>query len=543
MSKKLLSVTLLLSLLLSMVVCGVSEQATTPLEISGLPDTETDIELDYSDSTTPDELEIIFDSGSIDLSSNIALDLSDGTEANATKGIPTSLTLGVKEKATLKVSGNVKFKSSKTAVATVNSKGVITAKKKGTAIITVTSGKKEKGRCKVKVVAAPKSVTLKPTVATLEIGQTCQLKPNLPKNTHASYTYSSDNKKVATVNSAGLVKAVTAGTATITVKTHNGKKAKCTVTVTEPPEESVTLVYADVNPLDGTVTGETAKAFKEKVEELSGGSVIIDIQAGGVLGSESRILSNILGGDTSVDIVRCSDDALNQYGCYKSSLLNLPYTFKNDAHFWKFAKSSLAREILDQPQSVGLPFRGICYGEQGFRHFFVKDAVSGIDDLKGLKIRVPEVPIMVGMVKDLGAMAILVAFPEVYSALQRGVIDGAEQSMLNYRSNSFYEVAPYLLLDGHTVDAFQIVITDSAWEKLSKKQQKAVMSAGKYAMKVCKEKQAAMEKDALSQLKEMGVNVVKVSDKSAWREACRNTIEANMTDKALYDKIIALGGN
>ena len=86
----------------------------------------------------------------------------------------------------------------------------------------------------------------------------------------------------------------------------------------------ITLTYAEVNPLDGTIVGEMAKAFKAKVEELSGGEVKIDIQAGGVLGSEDQILDNLLGYGNITDISRISAFALTQYGCDKASLLSIP---------------------------------------------------------------------------------------------------------------------------------------------------------------------------------------------------------------------------
>ena len=127
-------------------------------------------------------------------------------------------------------------------------------------------------------------------------------------------------------------------------------------------EEPVTLTYAEVNPLEGTIVGAVATAFKEKVEELTGGSVLIDIQASGVLGSEDQILDNLLAGGNVTDISRISAFALTQYGCNKAKLLSIPYTFVNEDHFWAFAESDLAQDFLAEPQTVGLPLRGICYG-------------------------------------------------------------------------------------------------------------------------------------------------------------------------------------
>ena len=304
-------------------------------------------------------------------------------------------------------------------------------------------------------------------------------------------------------------------------------------------EEPVTLTYAEVNPLEGTIVGAVASAFKEKVEELSGGSVIIDIQAGGVLGSEDQILDNLLAGGNVTDISRISAFALTQYGCNKAKLLSIPYTFVNEDHFWAFAESDLAQDFLAEPQTVGLPLRGICYGEEGFRHFFFKDEVKGIEDLKGKKIRVSSDPIMTGMVSDLGAAATTVPFTELYTSLQSGVVDAAEQPTANYLSNAFQEVAPYLLLDGHTLGAIQIVITDNAWAKLSEDQQNAIMEAGKYASSVCKDKVAEIEGETFDKLAELGCTVIPVEDKTAWVEACQNTITTNTADQAeLYQQIL-----
>ena len=304
-------------------------------------------------------------------------------------------------------------------------------------------------------------------------------------------------------------------------------------------EEPVTLTYAEVNPLDGTIVGEMAKAFKAKVEELTGGSVLIDIQAGGVLGAEDQILDNLLGGGNITDISRISAFALTQYGCEKASLLSIPYTFVNEDHFWKFAASDLAQEFLAEPQEVGLPLTGICYGEEGFRHFFFKEEVKGIEDLKGLKIRVSSDPVMTGMVTDLGAAATTVAFTELYSALQTGVVDGAEQPTANYLSNAFPEVAPYLLLDGHTLGAIQIVITDNALAKLNDDQKAAIMEAGQYASQVCAEKVAEIEAQTFEKLRADGRTIIEVEDKTPWVEACQATIEANTASQAeLYQQIL-----
>ena len=326
-----------------------------------------------------------------------------------------------------------------------------------------------------------------------------------------------------------------ASTSTAASSTAASAAGDATAAANDP---KVTLVYAEVNPLD-TIVGQTATHFKEKVEELTGGSVVIDVQASGVLGSENDVLDAILGGSTSIDMSRISAFALTSYGCNKSKLLSIPFTFENRAHFWNFANSDLAPEFLNEPQELGLPVRGIFYGEEGFRHFFTVKPVAGIEDFKGLKLRVSNDPVMNGMVEGLGANPTVVAFGELYSALQTGVVDGAEQPIANYKSNAFPEVANNLILDGHTLGAVQAVITDNAWGKLTANQQAAVMAAAADTQKFNADLSETAENKVLEELRSSGCNVVDVDDKTPWQEACAKVIKDNTSDQAeLYQKLL-----
>ena len=304
-------------------------------------------------------------------------------------------------------------------------------------------------------------------------------------------------------------------------------------------DPAVTLVYAEVNPLD-TIVGQTASYFKEQVESLSGGSITIDLQASGVLGSENDVLDNILAGGDTIDISRISAFALTSYGCKKSMLLSLPYTFVSREHWWNFANSDLAPDFLNEPQELGLPVRGIFYGEEGFRHFFTVEPVAGIEDLAGMKLRVSNDPVMNGLVEGLGASPTVVSFNELYSALQTGVVDGAEQPIANYASNAFPEVANNLILDGHTLGAVQVVITDNAWNnKLTANQQEAIMEAGRLSQEFNASLSEEEENRVLEELKAEGCNVVDVPDKTAWQEACAQVITDNTAGlEDLYQQIV-----
>ena len=303
-------------------------------------------------------------------------------------------------------------------------------------------------------------------------------------------------------------------------------------------EAEVVLTFAEVNPLD-TIVGQMDSAFKDKVEELSGGKIQIDLQASGVLGAEQDVLDSMLGGGGTIQMSRISAFALTNYGGQKSSLLSVPFTFVNREHFWKFAESDLAEEILMEPHENGTGVRGLFYGEEGFRHFFTVKEVADMEDLAGMKIRVSNDPIMNGLVEGLGASPTVVSFGELYSALQTGVVDAAEQPIANYKSNAFQEVAPNLILDGHTLGAVQVIITDQAWDSLTEEQQGWITEASEYASNFCHEISEKAENEVLEELKGQGVNVVEVSDITKWQEACKKVIEDSTKDNAeLYQKIV-----
>ena len=297
--------------------------------------------------------------------------------------------------------------------------------------------------------------------------------------------------------------------------------AVCAVSASAEP---ITLTYAEVNPIEGTVVGDVALAFKEKLEELSGGDIVVDIQASGVMGDEKTVLAK-----------------LNQYGAVKSVFLTLPYVFTSEDHYWKFVESDLAKEMLAESKEVGLPFNGLAYGEEGFRHFFSKVEVKTIEDLKGLKIRVSDDPIMTGMIKGLGAAFTPVSFGELYTSLQTGVVDAAEQPITNYLSNSFQEVAPYLLKDGHTLGTIELIATDNALDKLSDEQKAMVQEAADYAMQVCKESVTEKQEEAAKTLIEKGCTITEVEDKTPWQEATKSVLEENIAGmEDIYEQIMAL---
>ena len=307
-------------------------------------------------------------------------------------------------------------------------------------------------------------------------------------------------------------------------------------------EAAVTLRWAEVNPED-SLMGNTANAFKDAIEELSKGSVKVEVYASAVLGKdESTVMETMTSGSSTIDMARISLMTLENYDQIKlGRLASVPFIFTGREHFWRVAESDVGKEIMDEPNKVGLGIRGVCFVEEGFRHFFTKRELTGIESMSGLKLRVSTSPTYVGIVEGVGASATVVAFGELYSALDTGVCDGAEQPIVNYYANKFHEVAPYMILDSHTLGAGMILITNASWDKLGEKQKLAFEMAAQTASQYNRNASEQAENDAIAALTAEGANFVQVPNLQPWRDACAGIIgEITAGMESYVAKIAAL---
>lgn len=308
----------------------------------------------------------------------------------------------------------------------------------------------------------------------------------------------------------------------------------------QPGEKEITLVMAEMNPPD-TVVGRMDGAFKEKVEELSGGKIKIDLQCSGILGDEKQIMNLIMSPDSSIQLVRGPSN-LTSYTdkVSKSSLISIPYTFKNDEHFWKFANSDLAEEILNEPYENGVGIKGLFYAQEGLRHYFSTHKIESVADLKGKKMRVSG-KVLTSLANAFEAEPVDVKFTDLYAAMQLGTVEIAEQPITNYISNSFHHVAPYLILDGHMLGAVSVLINAKCWDSLSENQKNILLEAGKYASDYCHKIVDEANEEAKKSLKNGGITITEVSDISPWQESCNEIRrEAAAANPELYQKILDL---
>lgn len=320
---------------------------------------------------------------------------------------------------------------------------------------------------------------------------------------------------------------------------------ECTILLTscskakEQNKSVINLVMAEVNP-ENSHCGQMDKFFKDKVEELSNGTIIIDLRFSGVCGDEKQVINFMMQGNSTIQLARVTAN-LSPYGEKKSELLTIPYTFKSPEHFWKFASSNLAQDMLEQAYNDGLGVRGLCYAEEGFRNFFSTNKISSVNDIKGKKMRVAGKNLE-NLAKSLEAEPVKCEYTDLYMSLQTGMVEVAEQPFSNYLSNSFYKVAPYLILDKHMLGVVQIMVTSECWDTLSAEQQSILKEAAMAAAQFCKDISEQQEIDAALKLVSEGVTIVSVPDMEPWKKACQGMIEENSKEYSeIYKQIVNLG--
>ena len=308
-------------------------------------------------------------------------------------------------------------------------------------------------------------------------------------------------------------------------------------------EKEITLVMAEVNPAE-TIAGQMDQAFKSKVEELSDGKIKIDLQCSGILGDIESLLAMATKSGSSVHILRLSPQSFASYNCEKTLMLSVPFTFSSKEHFWRFATSDTAKEILDEPIEKGLGLKGLFFGEEGFRHFFSIKKIASVEDFSGLKVRGTNDEAMQGMIKGLKAISVPVAYADLYGALQTGIVDVAEQPIANYLANHFNTVAPYMIFDGHTLGVMMAAITTECWDSLSEKQRNILLEAGKYASEFCRNLSQTEEDKVKAALLKEGATLTDVDDIKPWQEACAEVIaKGSAADPILYQAILNYAKN
>ncbi|HWP50303.1 MAG TPA: TRAP transporter substrate-binding protein DctP [Clostridia bacterium] len=282
-----------------------------------------------------------------------------------------------------------------------------------------------------------------------------------------------------------------------------------------------------------------AQFFKEKVEELSNGQINVTVYPNGALGGEREAAEGVKLGTLQMTIVT-TDGALPAW-VPETQVLSIPYLFANKEEAYKTLDELLQPELAPKFEAQG--FKHLGFMELGFRHFTNnKKEVKTAEDMKGLSIRVQEAPIWFALIEKLGATATPVAFNELYTALQQGMVDGQENPITSIASSRFNEVQKYMTLDGHTYAAESVIINKAYYDGLTPELQKCIDAAATYAVEEQRKKVDSQETEYLTQLKDSGM-VVTEPDLASFRAATEGLYKLDsvtkLVDPALVEKIMA----
>src|SRR5680860_36521 len=270
----------------------------------------------------------------------------------------------------------------------------------------------------------------------------------------------------------------------------------------------------------------------ENLEELSGGKMVLKIYPSQQLGTERQCLELLQIG--SLDMTKVSVGTLENFAP-KLRVLGLPFLFRDRQHSFDVLDGPIGQSLLNEGEQYWL--KGLGYYDAGSRSFYTKDRpIHTPEDLKGLKIRVMESVTAVNMVKDLGGSPTPISWGELYTALQQGVVDGAENNPPSFYLSRHYEVCKFYTLDEHTVLPDVLLAGTDLWDRLSEEEQgwlkQAVDNSIGYQRKLWLES----EEEALAEVQKAGVEIIR-PDKELFSEEVKEIYDKYKSDKEMYQLI------
>lgn len=272
--------------------------------------------------------------------------------------------------------------------------------------------------------------------------------------------------------------------------------------------------------------------FAEQVAERSNGQMRIDIYPSGQLGSERQCLELLQIG--SLGMTKVSAAVLENFAP-RMKVLGLPYLFRDDEHAWAVLNGPIGKDLLLEAQNYWL--RGVCFYDAGSRSFYTKDRpINSPEDLDGLKVRVMNSQTAMQMVKALGGAPTPISFGELYTALQQGVVDGAENNPPSFYTSRHYEVCKYYSIDEHSTVPDVMLIGTNTWERLTAQEQTWLQEAADASVEYQRKVWAASEQEALDAVKAAGVQI-NYPDKSPFAARVEDIYERYKDDAEIYELI------
>ncbi|MEJ2247291.1 MAG: TRAP transporter substrate-binding protein [Acidobacteriota bacterium] len=279
-------------------------------------------------------------------------------------------------------------------------------------------------------------------------------------------------------------------------------------------EKEVTVVKL-AHALDTTHPVHKGMVFMaRKVDEYSGGRMRVDIYPSGQLGNERELIELLQIG--SLAMTKVSTAPLEAF-VPEMKIFGIPYVFRDSEHRWKVLNGPIGKQLLLSGESFFL--RGMCYYDAGSRSFYTKDRpIITPRDLKGMKIRVMKSITAVNMIEALGGSPTPIPWGELYTSLQQGVVDGAENNAPSFYLSRHYEVCKYYSIDEHTSVPDILLMSTIVWESLSEQEQQWLQKAVDDSVEHQKELWKESVRESLDAVREAGVDIL-YPDKRPFLEA------------------------
>jgi len=260
--------------------------------------------------------------------------------------------------------------------------------------------------------------------------------------------------------------------------------------------------------------------FQQALEKNSQGTLKVKIFPDGQLGSEREVLELLQIG--SVAATKVSAATLSNF-VPEYHLLGIPYLFRDKQHLFDVLEGPVGKSILEKGSKFWL--RGLCYYDAGSRSFYTREtAIRTPDDLKGLKIRVMNNQMAINMVNSLGASATPLSYSELYTAMQQGVVDGAENNPPSFVSSNHYELSKYYTLDQHSYVPDVLLIGTKYWNKLSEQEKLWVQDAADISVQAQKKYWNESVDKSMKIAKQAGVEII-IPDKTLFAEKSASVVQ------------------
>lgn len=313
-------------------------------------------------------------------------------------------------------------------------------------------------------------------------------------------------------------------------------------TETESNGETKVMKVAVATAPDRSLT-KALYEFEKIVEEKTDGAIDVEVYPDGQLGGDLQVFEGLKMG--SIEASTMSTGPIASFAP-KLNVLDLPFLFKDTETAHVVLDGEIGEELLKELEGTGVI--GLNYWENGYRHLTnnVRE-VKTAADVAGLKIRTLENDLHIDIWEALGAVPTPMAYTELFTALEQGVVDGQENPVGNVISNKMFEVQKYLTKTGHVYNASPFLVSETFWNKLSSEEQEIIRQAAEEAKVLQREMNAEEDNTAYEQLENEGMVIIELSeeDRQTFVDAVQSVYEKYKADfgEDLVDRLIEAGMN